>query len=58
VLSVWGVGTYLLPTILLTPGEAMSLYCWLGFGFEIIFILEPFVRAEAMQRRAKKLHTA
>jgi len=44
VLSLWGIGTYMLPTFLLTPGEAMSLYCWLGFGFEFIFLLEPVVR--------------
>lgn len=53
VLSAWGVLTFVLPTILLTPGEAMSLYCWLGFGFEIIFILQPFLRATVAGRSSR-----
>jgi len=51
ILAVWGIGTFLLPTILLTPGEAMSLYCWLGFGFEFIFLLEPVVRSVRRRQR-------
>jgi len=35
--------TFAIPYILLSLGEAASIFCWLGVGVFILFLLDPFV---------------
>jgi len=40
-IGLWLMGTFSLPYVLETLGEAASIFCWLGFGLFVMFALEP-----------------
>lgn len=35
--------TFMIPYILLSLGEAASVFCWLGFGICLVYFVEPYV---------------
>jgi len=40
---VYLIATFAIPYLLLTLGEAASIFCWLGVGIFLVFLIEPYI---------------
>jgi len=47
--------TFAIPYILLSLGEAASIFCWLGVGVFLLFLFDPFVAAYVERKYPKLL---